>query len=268
MNRALPVSLRLAFRELRGGLAGFYVFIACIALGVAAIAGVNSLSRALTAGISDQGRTILGGDLAFSLVQREATPQEMRFFRSTGDVGTIASLRAIVRRSDEANQTLVELKAVDASYPHGGNLLLTDGTSDAQPAMAERDGIFGALAAQELLDRLGIKAGDQIRLGTAILQVRGVIRSEPDLLSSGIGFGPRLIVPIQALRGTGLVRPGSLITWTYRIRLPASGNAISGHRKSARARRTASSRKRAGACARATTPRRASARTSPASRSS
>src|SRR4029079_5468120 len=80
MNRAFPISLRLAFRELRGGLAGFYVFIACIALGVAAIAGVDSLSRALTAGISDQGRTILGGELAFSLVQREATPPEIRFF--------------------------------------------------------------------------------------------------------------------------------------------------------------------------------------------
>src|SRR4051812_21994690 len=106
MNGVLPVSLRLAFRELRGGLAGFYVFIACVALGVAAIAGVNSLSRALTAGISEQGRTILGGDLAFSLVQREATPNEMRFFGSAGEVGTIASLRAIVRRSDEADQTL------------------------------------------------------------------------------------------------------------------------------------------------------------------
>lgn len=221
----LPVFLRLAVRELRGGLAGFYVFIACIALGVATIAGVNSLSRALTAGISEQGRTILGGDVAFSLVQREASPQEMSFFRSRGEVGTIASLRSIVRRSDEINQTLVELKAVDASYPHSGTLLLADGTSEPQSPMEKHGGIFGALAAEELLDRLGIRAGDQIKVGTATLQVRGVIRSEPDLLSSGIGFGPRLIVPVQALRETGLVRPGSLVTWTYRIRLPADADA-------------------------------------------
>ena len=78
----LPLSLRLALRELRGGLSGFYVFIACIALGVAAIAGVNSVSRALTEGISDEGRTILGGDVAFSLVHREASPEEMQFFQS------------------------------------------------------------------------------------------------------------------------------------------------------------------------------------------
>ncbi len=222
----LPVSLRLALRELRGGLSGFYVFLACIALGVAAIAGVNSLSRALTEGISDEGRTILGGDLAFSLAQREALPAELQFFQSKGAVGTVAASRSMVRRADESNQTLVEMKAVDASYPHGGTLSLEDGTSDAQGLMAERDGMFGALAAPELLDRLGIKAGDQIRIGTATLQLRGVIRSEPDLLSSGLGFGPRLIVPIAALEATGLVRPGSLITWTYRVRLPEGANSI------------------------------------------
>ena len=68
----LPLLLRLAFRELRGGLQGFGIFLACIALGVAAIASVSSLSRSLTEGITREGRRILGGDMAFSLLQREA----------------------------------------------------------------------------------------------------------------------------------------------------------------------------------------------------
>ncbi len=223
---SLPVALRLALRELRGGLSGFYVFIACIALGVAAIAGVNSVSRALTEGISSEGRTILGGDVAFSLVHREASPEEMRFFRSKGELGVVASMRAMVRRGDEESQALVELKAVDPSYPHGGTLILEDGSTDGQGTMALRDSSFGALAAPELIDRLGFAPGDPIRLGTATLEIRGTIRSEPDRLSSGIGFGPRLIIPLEALRTTGLVRPGSLITWIYRIRLPQSANSI------------------------------------------
>ena len=41
------VLLRLALRELRGGLSGFYVFVACIALGVAVIAGVGALADAV-----------------------------------------------------------------------------------------------------------------------------------------------------------------------------------------------------------------------------
>ncbi len=58
--------LRFALRELRGGLHGFRIFIACIALGVMAIAGVGSFSRSLTDGLAREGRVILGGDLSFS----------------------------------------------------------------------------------------------------------------------------------------------------------------------------------------------------------
>ena len=223
--KSLPLSLalRLALRELRGGLSGFRVFVACIALGVAAIAGVNSVARALTEGISAEGRIILGGDLAFSLVHREATAGEIEFFQAVGEVGSVATMRAMARRSDREAQALVELKAVDSLYPHGGTLRLDDGGSDVQTRLAAHDGAYGALAAPELLHRLGIQPGDRILLGGTSLELRGVIRSEPDFLSGGIGFGPRLMISIDALRTTGLVRPGSLVTWIYRLKLPEEG---------------------------------------------
>lgn len=222
----LPLALRLALRELRGGLSGFRVFVACIALGVAAIAGVNSVARALTEGISAEGRVILGGDLAFSLTHREATRAETRFFEEKGELGRIANMRAMARRSDGATQALVELKAVDQAYPHGGTLRFEDGGTDVQDRLMLRNGVYGALAAPELLDRLGISPGDRILLGNQELELRGLIRSEPDFLSGGIGFGPRLMVSIDALRATGLVRPGSLITWVYRLRLPDEGRRV------------------------------------------
>jgi putative ABC transport system permease protein len=43
-SRGSSLALRYALREMRGGLSGFYVFIACIALGVMAIAGVGSVA--------------------------------------------------------------------------------------------------------------------------------------------------------------------------------------------------------------------------------
>ena len=82
--RAAALSLRYALRELRGGLRGFYVFIACIALGVLAIAGVGSVSASLTEGLAREGRTLLGGDVSFVLFQREAKPDEVAFLRSRG----------------------------------------------------------------------------------------------------------------------------------------------------------------------------------------
>src|SRR5690242_14039755 len=75
----LLLPLRIAAREMRGGLRGFYVLIACIGLGVMAIAGIASVSSGLADGLARQGRMILGGDLAFSLSLREASAAERQF---------------------------------------------------------------------------------------------------------------------------------------------------------------------------------------------
>src|ERR1700752_3769055 len=99
-GRPASLPLRFAFRELRGGLRGFYVFIACIALGVMTIAGVGSVAASLGEGLAREGRTLLGGDVAFSLFQREANPDEIAFLRTRGDVSGIATLRGMARPAD------------------------------------------------------------------------------------------------------------------------------------------------------------------------
>ena len=113
---ASSLALRFALRELRGGLRGFYVFIACIALGVMAIAGVGSVAASLTEGLAREGRTLLGGDVAFSLIQREATPEERAFLRARGRSRSRRRC-APWRAAATASSALVELKAVDGAYP-------------------------------------------------------------------------------------------------------------------------------------------------------
>ena len=123
-----PLALRYAWRELRGGLRGFGVFIACIALGVMAIAGVGSVAQSLADGLSQAGSAILGGDLNFSLVQREADDSERRFLDAHGKVAVIATLPTMAR-ADDGRTTLVEIKAVDGAYPLFGAV-----TDRARPA--------------------------------------------------------------------------------------------------------------------------------------
>jgi putative ABC transport system permease protein len=217
--RWLP--LRFAVREMRSGLRGFYVFIACIALGVMAISGVGSLAASLANGLSRQGQVILGGDLAFTLVQREAGPDELAFLQRRGTVSKVATLRAMSRTDSEA--ALVELKAVDDAYPLFGKMVL-DPPMTLADALAPRDGSYGALADPTLLARLGIKPGAQLTLGKARLHIRAALMSEPDKLADGIGFGPRLMVGQAALQATGLVQPGSLVRWHYRLRLQDGNN--------------------------------------------
>jgi putative ABC transport system permease protein len=215
-----PLPLRFALREMRSGLRGFYVFIACIALGAMAIAGVGSLAASLADGLARQGRVILGGDLAFNLITRQATGGELAFLKSHGDLSTAATLRAMARTGD-GRATLVEIKAVDGAYPLFGEATL-DPAQNLDGALAENNGVYGAAIDPTLAERFNLKPGDAFTVGNAHLIVRATIRSEPDKLAGGIGFGPRLMISRRALDASGLVQPGSLVRWHYRVRLPAS----------------------------------------------
>ena len=126
-------------------------------------------------------------------------------------------MRAMARTADERN-ALVEIKAVDNVYPLYGKVVLEPAIPLAD-ALAERNGVFGAAVDVALLTRLDLKVGDRISVGAAPIEIRAVLRSEPDKLAGGIGFGPRLLISIEALRATGLIQPGSLVRWLYRVRL-------------------------------------------------
>jgi putative ABC transport system permease protein len=217
-GRGTSLALRYALRELRGGLRGFYVFIACIALGVMAIAGVGSVAASLGDGLAREGRTLLGGDVAFSLIQREAKPDEVAFLRSRGEVSVAATLRGMARTGD-GRLALVEMKAVDSVYPMLGELTL-DPKLQVADLLADRDGAFGAGVDSTLLARLDLKLGDRVTVGSANFQIRSVVGAEPDKLAGGVGFGPRFLISEAALRATGLLQPGSLVRWIYRVKLP------------------------------------------------
>jgi putative ABC transport system permease protein len=212
------VPLRLALREMRGGLRGFYVFIACIALGAMSIAGVGSLAASLADGLARQGQVILGGDLDFTLVSREAKPDERAFLMSRGTLSSVATLRAMAR-PDKGQPTLVEIKAVDGAYPLYGKAVLNPAGALAD-ALGERGGIYGAAADPTLMARLNAKPGARLTIGKAKFEIRAALTNEPDKLAGGIGFGPRLMMNQAGLRATGLLQPGSLVHWHYRLRLP------------------------------------------------
>ncbi len=233
-----PIALRLAFRfawrELRGGLRGFGVFIGCIALGVMAIAGVGSVAASLNDGISGAGRVILGGDLAFALIQREASDAERAYLDAHGKVSVAANLRAMARTGD-GRSTLIEIKAVDGNYPLFGTVV-TNPACRLLHLFAPTDGAFGAAVDPTLLTRLDLKTGDRITIGGAVFELRAAVTGEPDKLAGGIGLGPRVLMSETALRATGLLQPGSLMRWQYRLRLPdaaASDSAVAALEKQA-----------------------------------
>ncbi len=216
--------LRLARRELRGGLAGLRIFVACVVLGVAALAGIGSLAAALEAGIAGDARALLGGDVEARLAYRPADAAERAFLARSGALSEVAALRAMARTPDGSRQSLIELKAVDAAYPLYGRVSLSP-AQGLDRALGPRDGVFGAVVAPAILDRLAVKLGDPIRIGRANFQLRGTIVGEPNAAISGLILGPRAIIPAAALAETGLIQPGALVTYDYRVRLAAGAEA-------------------------------------------
>ncbi|EHK58507.1 ABC transporter permease [Allomesorhizobium alhagi] len=219
LSQTLKLAIRFSLREMRGGLSGFMIFLTCIALGVAAIGGVNSVARAITAGVANEGQTLLGGDIRFELNQREMTDAERAFVAQLGTLAESANMRSMARLEDGSDQSLAEVKAVDDAYPLYGALLTEPALSRAE-LFGERAGAFGAAAPDIFFERMGIELGDRIKLGSATFEVRARIVAEPDAISDGFGFAPRLMVSLEGLRASGLIQPGSLVEHAYKVRLP------------------------------------------------
>ena len=225
---AMSLAFTLARREMRSGLTGFRLFIACLALGVAAITGILSFSRAVEEGLHADAREILGGDVAISLLYREATQDQVEFMRSRGELVRFVDSRAMARpMKAEGRPTLVQLKAVEPAYPLYGTVELKNGGGALGEALAKRDGMWGAVVEEAALKRMNISVGDSVRVGEAVVQVRAVINREPDRgLNAFASLGPRLMMPFAALSESGLVQPGSLLNWEYRLRLPPGASDV------------------------------------------
>ena len=222
----------LALRELRGGLSGFYVFIACVALGVAVIAGVGALSDALRAGFEKQGEILLGGDVTLARPHRRAEAAEMAWLAANARVSETATLRAMGRRLDGSEQVLVELKGIDSAYPLAGALTLKHLGSSQQTSPAPSPGLSveaalagdGIAVEDILLERLQLKLGDRMALGKREVQIRAIIDSEPDKITDRLTFGPRVFASLATLEATGLAEPGSLVRWRYAMKIKDQAN--------------------------------------------
>jgi putative ABC transport system permease protein len=207
-------ALRLALRDLRGGLRGLGLMWLCLAISVAAIASVLSLGSAIDRAIAGHGRELLGGDLALSVAQRQATPMEKASLQALGPLSVSTTLRATIVAPGGRTQ-LAELSGVDSRWPLAGALKLGSGRRPAGRQVA-----LGA----DLAERLAVRVGDEVRIGYGQFRVSGIIATMPSM--SGFALAPPALVDDAGLAATGLVVPGSIYTTSYRLLLPDGADSV------------------------------------------
>lgn len=215
----MRLAWRFALRELRGGLKGFRIFLACLALGVAVISAIGSIRASIETGLSQEGATILGGDAELNFTYRFANDAERAWIDETAlRYSEIAEFRSMATVGEERG--LTQVKAVDDLYPLKGQMLLTP-EMPLEQALAGADGLPGAVMERVLADRLGLTPGDSFRLGTQDFRLMAMIAKEPDAAAAGFELGPRTLVLTRSLQGSGLLEPGTLFDTKYRMELPA-----------------------------------------------
>ncbi|WP_372990309.1 ABC transporter permease [Sulfitobacter sp.] len=219
---SLKLASRFARREMRGGLRGFRLFLACLALGVAAIAAVGSVRSAIEGGLQREGAALLGGAAELDFTYRFATQEERAWIDAqAAQVSEIVEFRsmAVVGDGAAADRALTQIKGVDDLYPLIGTMAL-EPEMPLDQALATSDGLSGAVMERALSDRLGLSPGDVFKLGTKEFRLTALILREPDSAASGFALGPRTLLRTDSLEGAGLLSPGTLYNSKYRLVLP------------------------------------------------
>lgn len=218
----LKNSFTIALRELRHGYRGFWVFFSCLALGVAAITAVTTISTSMLSGIERDGRSILGGDLAVGQQFQDLSDEQVQLLREAAEsVTKFVELRTLMRPQNLENSILVSLKAVDDFYPLYGRFEIFD-DADLFDALAVSGGMPGAIVDAAVIESGKASLGTVVSIGNSQYQIRGIIKNEPDRISSSgsFAFWPRIIIHRTTLEDTGLVAFGSRSYYEYRLRLP------------------------------------------------
>lgn len=209
----MSVALRIALRELRGGLNSFWVYISCIALGVAAIAAAGSVTQVFTRGLDAQARTLLGGDAMLVASQRRMDTDERRFADALGDVTEKISLNMMGAFQGDRRQ--VDVVAIDDAFPLIGDIGFSNSRGPPDSLLTKSGDVWGIAVSASFLDAFDADIGDRVQLGTIEAEIRARLDTLPDEIGTVGTFGPEALIDIRALEEAGRLATGQL----FRARL-------------------------------------------------
>ena len=212
--------LRNIRRETRGARGRLVFFTACLAVGVAGVVAVAGLSASLDQTIRGEAKQLLAADLAIE-GRKPLPPQLDPLIASVAgarrtDVREMVTVVAAKSSDGTAGRSqLVELKAVGDGYPFYGTL-----TTEPQRPLGTLLGTQNAVVAPELLARLGLQIGSELKIGTGTFTISATVSKEPDRLGGAFSLGPRVFIPLASVPGTGLEGKGSRVAYRALVRLP------------------------------------------------
>ncbi|MEO6806085.1 MAG: FtsX-like permease family protein [Edaphobacter sp.] len=210
---------KIAAREMHSSRGKFFFVILSVAIGVAALTGVRGFSASFRSTLLDQARSIMAADLSARMFQ-QPTPEQQKGLDEIAASGVentpVTELLSMASSPKTLDPLLVSMKAVDpAKYPFYGKVELAPAVSLKTTLTAN-----SVAVADDLLVRLNMKVGDQLKIGTQLFRIASVVVNEPDRLSSSFAAGPRVLISREGLDASGLLAPGSHAGQRYLFKVP------------------------------------------------
>jgi putative ABC transport system permease protein len=219
---------KIAAREMHSSRGKFFFVILSVAIGVAALTGVRGFSASFRSTLLNRARSIMAADLSARMFQQPTPEQQKGLDEIAADgveITPVTELLSMASSAKTLDPLLVSLKAVDpAMYPFYGDVELAPATPLKTVLTTNTVAV-----ADDLLVRLNLKVGDQLKIGTQLFRIASVVVNEPDRLSSNFAAGPRVLISREGLEVSGLLAPGSHAgqRYLFKVPKPQSGAPIS-----------------------------------------
>jgi len=224
----------MAWRETRAAWRHFLYFFVCIAVGVGALVGVSLFAAHVDRAVTKEARGLLGGDLEVRSSHPLSTEGQAVLHSlcqrgiAVTHVSELVAMAARTDREKAAGQStqIVELKAVEPSYPFYGSLKLEPAHSlnlllHPDASICKKNHCDGAVVQEALLLRMSLAIGDQLKIGEAEFLITGLVRIEPDRMANAFSLGPRVIISLEGLQNAALIKPGSRVRDRQLLKLPS-----------------------------------------------
>ena len=194
------------------------VFVLCVALSIVTLISLNGFSASVNISLLNDAKTLHAADIIIQSYQ-EISPGTVNAVRQLEDQHQIISHRiwefySVVRSQEHRDSLLAKLKIVPPGYPFYGQVVLKSGR--------KFDSVLtpgSIVVAQSLLDRLGLKVGDPLHVGSTTLTISDVVLKEPDQPVNLFLLGPRIFIAVDDIDRLDLVKKGSRVRHLYLIKV-------------------------------------------------
>ena len=205
------LGFRLLWRDWRGGELG--ILLSALIVAVAIVTGIALFAERIDQGLAAQSNNFLAADRVLETSSQVAN-EWLRQADSIGlNRGVVLSFPSMVYVGNSMQRAAV--KAVSGTYPLRGSLEVSDEPFAAGYKLQAAPPAGEVWIDSRLFPQLDIAIGDMLGVGEISLKVTRVVISEPDNSGNPLGFGPRVLMNIDDIAATNVVRPGSRVEYRY-----------------------------------------------------